>query len=47
MHSELLRSPGSLSMVYLLEDKRWKKKKKNPCREWHDIRDDVSKLEKA
>lgn len=22
-------------------------KKKNPCREWHDIRDDVSKLEKA
>lgn len=46
MQSELLRSPGSLSMVYLLEDKRWKKKK-NPCREWHDIRDDVSKLEKA
>lgn len=46
MHSELLRSPGSLSMVYLLED-RDEKKKKNPCREWHDIRDDVSKLEKA
>lgn len=27
MHSELLRSPGSLSMVYLLEDRDEKKKK--------------------